>query len=791
MRLPVGPQDSGLDGPLPLVSIVIPCFNPGEYLFQAIASARAQLAVSVEIILVNDGTNDPSGLDVVKRAIPLVDRYIYQENRGLAAARNSGFRVAVGELVAPLDADDIFEAGFVAECRDALAACPDAAFAYADYRKFGRENFIERQAEYNLYQLLDRNTHAYAALIRHKDWELAGGYDEKMRVGYEDWEFWLRLGGLGRFGCHVPMVLFRYRKHGYSLLDVARSHHQQNIEYIQKKHAGMYSREGRAQIKARWFPATRILVNNGQDYDPAQQTLLDCATTNGLDGSARTPSAFLIASPRVPDANSAELAALAVWSGTARVELPDGSIACSADALQSGTAVNRTGTRSEPAVRGRLLETLHRHLVNAELLTWTTWRQKPVASLLRLIPLRFKEWVNRICGRALFDLSFYLQFRPGSVFADNSVLEPLVYMPRIGDRRRVALITPHLGPGGAEAMLYEIAGFLDRSRFEISLITVKADDQRWRGRWSARVDHIYDLGTVVSAAERVGGAIYSLVTNWKYDIVLIQNVLSAYSFLPRIREALPSARIIDLIHSIDEEWNIAEATATVAEAFDTRVAVSAAGAHQLRAAGTPSGKIRVIRAGIDTNRFRISTDSRRPGSWRILFAARLDPVKRPRLLAEIASKLLAIRQSPDFVITVAGDGPDLGRLRHDVAHAGLDDRFDFRGFIADIGPLIQDSDIVLLTSRNEGIPLIVLEALGCGKPVVSSAVGAVAEAVIHGETGLLIDRMDQEPERFARAINELIESSERREQLGEAGRLLVREEYSQERACVAWREIFG
>ena len=80
--------------PDPLVSVVIPAYNPATFLLEAIASAAAQTYPRAEIILVNDGTDKPESRAILDQASHLVSAYIEQPNRGLGAARNAGFRAA-------------------------------------------------------------------------------------------------------------------------------------------------------------------------------------------------------------------------------------------------------------------------------------------------------------------------------------------------------------------------------------------------------------------------------------------------------------------------------------------------------------------------------------------------------------------------------------------------------------------------------------------------------------------------------------------------------------------------
>jgi glycosyltransferase involved in cell wall biosynthesis len=91
--------------PSPLVSVIIPAYNAERYLIEALDSVRAQGHRPLEVIMVDDGSTD--GTAGVVAQYPDV-RYVYQANRGPAAARNAGLRLAQGDLIAFLDADDVW-----------------------------------------------------------------------------------------------------------------------------------------------------------------------------------------------------------------------------------------------------------------------------------------------------------------------------------------------------------------------------------------------------------------------------------------------------------------------------------------------------------------------------------------------------------------------------------------------------------------------------------------------------------------------------------------------------------
>ena len=779
-----------------LVSIVIPCYNPTPYLLDAIASAQSQTYKNIEIIVVDDGTDTAEAKDTLRSVSQKVDQYIQQPNKGLAAARNTGFRAASGSYVVPLDSDDLLQPAFVAECLAAIQTHSDAAFVYTDYRVFGTKNYVERLEDYNLYRLLERNALVYASLIRKSDWASASGYDESMKFGYEDWEFWLRLGARGRFGHHLGKVLFQYRKHGPSLLDIAREHHDELVDKIRASHPELYARDARARIKESWEPAVCVMGARSA----AEQTIADWQAVESTDPSlalaASRAAAFLL--PRGELApHSAELAALAVWGGNHCTRLPDGSVAASRRALARSKDTRKLKPKSSFARRATPLvppqylpahlDLLHRHLVNAELLSVDAWLKHPLRSASRLIPLGVKQRVNHLAGRALFDLSFYQKFRPRSLMVSNTLVEPLHYVPRLENtRRRVALVTRHLGPGGAERVLLEIAGSLDRNQYEILLIATHSDDARWLAQWHEHADHIYDLAPLVSP-DRLAGAVYSIAANWQVDFFLVQNALEAYGAIPQLKKDLPGTKVMDLIHAVDEEWDVMSATAPVAAHIETRIVISEAARERLRRLGGEETSIRLIRNGIDLQHFLPAPPRTGPGH--ILFAARLDPVKRPLLLADIALALLKRRGRPDFQFLVAGDGPEERPLRRRLRRFGIERLFVFLGYVPDLASVLADSDVVVIPSKDEGIPLILLEALASAKPVVASDVGAVREA-LDDTCGFLINIAADEAERLAEAISTLLDQSLLREKLGREGRRRMEASFDILRSRQAYKEIF-
>jgi len=139
---------------------------------------------------------------------------------------------------------------------------------------------------------------------------------------------------------------------------------------------------------------------------------------------------------------------------------------------------------------------------------------------------------------------------------------------------------------------------------------------------------------------------------------------------------------------------------------------------------------------------------------RILFAGRLDPIKRPSLMVDIAAELLCLRKEADFVFVVAGDGPEASLVRTLVRRKDLERVFEFLGHVEDMPPLIAAAEIVLLTSRSEGVPADRARISRVRDAVVASNVGALAE-VVDESCGVLIEPAG-EASAFAAAIDQLL-----------------------------------
>lgn len=231
------------------VSFVIPCFNHGRFVADAVRSALGQEDVPTEVVIVNDGSTDSRTPAACDRLAGDRVTVIHQENRGLPAARNAGAARAQSGLLAFLDADDWVEPAF---CRKLLARLEETrsepggdavSHAYCQERLVELGTGTWRVPEWDPVLLLITNLHPVTALVQRDRFEAVGGFDETMTGGYEDWDLWLKFAERGWRGVRVSEPLFVWRRHSHQTMVMQVIHdHEALYRRIRENHRTMYDR---------------------------------------------------------------------------------------------------------------------------------------------------------------------------------------------------------------------------------------------------------------------------------------------------------------------------------------------------------------------------------------------------------------------------------------------------------------------------------------------------------------------------------------------------------------------
>lgn len=250
----------------PLVSVVIPCFNQAQYLEQTVQSVLASDYSQIELLIVNDGSTDGSlalakNLSEVNSTIRVLD----QKNSGVATARNHGITAAKGEFILPLDGDDLISENYISEAVQILKANPEVKVVYCKAIKFNTEGQKPWKLKpFSRTQLAKDNMIFVAALFRKKDWAAVGGFSEDMKMGREDWEFWIKMLKNGGEVVQLPFIGFQYRLTPSSKRKKTGTNQKkrERIAYLNAKHKDFFEKElnGPLRFQRTWSKPYNTLL---------------------------------------------------------------------------------------------------------------------------------------------------------------------------------------------------------------------------------------------------------------------------------------------------------------------------------------------------------------------------------------------------------------------------------------------------------------------------------------------------------------------------------------------------
>jgi glycosyltransferase involved in cell wall biosynthesis len=210
------------------------------------------------VVVVDDGSTDPGSLAVLDRIAATEGcTVLHQPNRGVSAARNAGIAAVADPLVVVLDGDDRLAPTFLARTTALLSPDPTVVAASSWLRMHGVLDAVVRPAGGSAVDFLHRNACPATLLLRRDAWERAGGYDESMREGFEDWDLALRLLTPGGRIAVVPEPLIDYRTAPASANVRSMTQRVERFAGIVDRHRPLYERHLREVLLAQEARAVR------------------------------------------------------------------------------------------------------------------------------------------------------------------------------------------------------------------------------------------------------------------------------------------------------------------------------------------------------------------------------------------------------------------------------------------------------------------------------------------------------------------------------------------------------
>jgi glycosyltransferase involved in cell wall biosynthesis len=340
-------------------------------------------------------------------------------------------------------------------------------------------------------------------------------------------------------------------------------------------------------------------------------------------------------------------------------------------------------------------------------------------------------------------------------------------------------VIPSLTVGGAERLVVHLMEHLSRERFSPVCICLESPlGTHYEARVRALGAPLYFLEKREKMSLGVLRKLDALFRQYRPAVVHTHILGLNYAYPLMIRYRTP-ARVYT-VHSLAEK-DVGRRTGPIVRAMAFRYqlggVVPVAIADEVRVTiqrvyGYPDPPL--IPNGVPTDEYAPDPDRRvqwrqahgiEPHATVLVHVGRFAPPKNHALLIEAFAQ---VRSDAPLYLLLVGGGELENAVREQVSALGLQERVRFLGVRADVADILRASDVFVLSSRVEGNPLSVLEAMAAGLPVVSTAVGGVPELVREGETGLLVPSEDAGA--LAQAMQALVDDPARRQAMGAAAR---------------------
>ena len=810
------------------VSVVIPVWGHPVLLDDAIGAVHREMASGTirRLVVVNDGCeHDETMASIASWQALLGERMaaLHVPNGGLSAARNCGIDAALAldqdiAAVLLLDADNVLAAGAGAAFGRALARHPDRDWFYPDFDFFGQKGHYVTDREPDLLFHAHVNLCEAGSLIRRRVLDAGLRFDETMKQGYEDWDFWLSAASRGFRGQPFAEPVLLYRKRPASMLAGSHDRDGELRRFLEQKHRWLFSCPALLALEAARFPRY-ALVEGGQAFlctDPDQGKSVPLAELERrifahlADPHRNHAPAVLIF---LRDGTRARLAQARLLHGflwncerrQARLEWPGDVDLFFLDASDAGHAVHSDlGNPDRPSDGAVLsMQGLRRILLETDA-AWareidrtpcphpvTSWglevadgrAARPDSDSAAEVMRGVLVALHRSRYRPALDQSWNWRETGGAASramaveiprkaVSGGIVFPLLKQP---GRKDIGMVLPIFDFGGVEKVAASLARELAAAGHRLHLF-IASDRPIHSDAWAlepfATVSWLPDASTLDwSGPEYLGTAepswgngteradLAGLLSSM--DAVINAHSAALHKVAGRLRQQ--GILMIDHEHLVERStygrnYGPPKLALAYEHAYDLVLTCSRTLAHWLNAQGMPRRKLcPLVNAPgypLKADRLAKALDDRatRPGDGplRVLFMGRLDPQKGVHRLAAILGDLA--RHAPDMRLSVAGQA---------VVDAPADLAFppQVRMLGAVRGPdaltaLLADTDVMILPSHYEGLPLSVLEAQRLGVVVLATDVGAMREAIRDGVDGFILPE-DGCEDAFVRLVLDL------------------------------------
>lgn len=329
-----------------------------------------------------------------------------------------------------------------------------------------------------------------------------------------------------------------------------------------------------------------------------------------------------------------------------------------------------------------------------------------------------------------------------------------------------------------------IAGSLDREKYTLHFITTELSKHEWEKKFRKISGNIFHVRNIIENATyfwEYNNLILEYIKRAGIDIIIISNSAVGYTCLPAIREKYPHIKILDILHGqggSKEGGGFPEFSKPYDAFIDKRITINRyLKNYMIERYGINPARIEVIHNCIDTKKYSKSSRQNRK-SFTVTYVGRLSYEKHPEYIIDIAEKVLEKLPGQDIYFHIIGDGPLYKELERKIERKNLEKYVVLKGYKDNIRKQLEDTDVLILCSEIEGLPIVLLEAMSMAVPCIASNVGGIPELIDDGVNGFLIDYNPEMITAFADRIQQLYSNAALRKGMAEKARRKIVDHFS-------------
>ncbi|MEP7104017.1 MAG: glycosyltransferase family 4 protein [Candidatus Dojkabacteria bacterium] len=344
-------------------------------------------------------------------------------------------------------------------------------------------------------------------------------------------------------------------------------------------------------------------------------------------------------------------------------------------------------------------------------------------------------------------------------------------------KKQIIFFVPWFTFGGTDIVNYTLLNNMDQTKFQFHLFsTIRGANNIWFDKFKAINNEIFHLPDLISE-DNYEELIKKYIKYVNAETFFVSNSSKGYDLIPFVRREFPQIKIVDLLHGqggSKESGGFPEYSKNLDKYIDTRIAINNFLKNYLiEKYNIDPKKITVIQNAIEFS------DKVEKGIYRskqkvdenefvVTYLGRLAPEKHPEIIVKIANELVNNQGVGNISFFIGGDGPLFDEVSKEIRTLKLGNKIHLLGYYPnnEAVKILSDSNLLAVTSEMEGSPIVILEAMNLGVPVLASKVGGIPEQVDDQITGVLIEFNENFVETAAQEILELKNNREKLSSMG-------------------------